>query len=546
MKPDMQTISASTMIQNSRVSRLPQRGLHPRPLYSNARNPLRAHVAKCFQRCLHNRMVIGNRNRCVLAKSISYGDDDAHPADNSHNEEVLACESEEAAALCGGTMRDVPHLSEWIPELPVHLSPMIKGEGMYHQFVDPNDVVASNVVMNVNQPRDSDLFIRAGPRYHVHFRSEEVRAAVVTCGGLCPGLNTVIREVVHTLWFLYGVRNIFGVKNGYRGFYSENLINLSPKEVDSIQHKGGTILGTSRGGSDISKIVDSIQARGINHLYVIGGDGTQRGANAIYLEARSRGMKLVVAGIPKTIDNDVSIIDRSFGFDTAVEEAQRAITAAHVEAESTPNGIGLVKVMGRHAGWIAMHASLASRDVDLCLIPESGFYMDGQGGLKEYISKQLAENGHAVVVVAEGAGQDHILAQDNNQGADASGNQKLADIGHWLADKIKDHLKSTGIEFSLKYIDPTYMIRAVPSNASDNVYCTVLAQSAVHGAMAGLTGFTVGPVNGRHAWLPITMVVQVSSQVNPRERMWARLLASTGQPSFNESAVAKEIKSMAN
>lgn len=433
--------------------------------------------------------------------------------------------------LCGGTLRTVPHLSEWVADLKTYPNPMALEEDVLPEhFVDPDDVVARNVVLNMNRPMGGDLFIRAGPRKDVHFRADEVKAAVVTCGGLCPGLNTVIREVVQSLWYLYGVRSIYGVKNGYRGFYSENLIDLCPSVVDSIQHRGGTILGTSRGGADITKIVDSIEARGINHLYVIGGDGTQRGANKIYLEARARGLKLVVAGIPKTIDNDVSIIDKSFGFDSAVEEAQRAITAAHVEAESTPNGIGMVKVMGRHAGWIALHSSLASRDVDLCLIPENNFYLDGKGGLLEFAQQRLNENGHLVIVVAEGAGQEMLKV--NNISTDASGNVMLADIGLWLSVELKKHITSLGMEFSLKYIDPTYMIRAIPSNASDNVYCTVLAQAAVHGAFAGLTGFTVGPVNGRHAWLPITQVTKQSSQVNPKDRMWARLLASTGQPSF--------------
>lgn len=443
-----------------------------------------------------------------------------------------------ADPLCGGLLRSVPHLAEWVPDLQTYKNPMGNDSQNYdHHYVDPDDVVAANVVLNINRPMGGDLFLRAGPREHVHFKPDEVKAAVVTCGGLCPGLNTVIREVVQSLWYLYGIRQIYGVKNGYRGFYSENLIDLNPCVVDGIQHKGGTILGTSRGGSEISKIVDSIQARGINHLYVIGGDGTQRGANKIYLEARARGLKLVVAGIPKTIDNDVSIIDRSFGFDTAVEEAQRAITAAHVEAESTPNGIGMVKVMGRHAGWIALHASLASRDVDLCLIPEVEFYMEGKGGLLEFVDERLSESGHCVIVVAEGAGQKFV---QNTGGHDASGNVLLADIGLYLSSVIKANLKKQDKEFSLKYIDPTYMIRAVPSNASDSVYCTVLAQAAVHGAMAGLTGFTVGPVNGRHAWLPITQVTKQSSQVNPRDRMWARLLASTGQPSFRNPPAASQ------
>jgi len=239
-----------------------------------------------------------------------------------------------------------------------------------------------------------------------------------------------------------------------------------------------------------------------------------------------------VAGVPKTIDNDIAIIDKSFGFDSAVEEAQRAIDSAHVEACSAENGIGLVKLMGRYSGFIAMYATLASRDVDCCLIPESPFYMDGEGGLLQYIERRLKENRHMVIVVAEGAGQD-IIAKSipASEQQDASGNKLFLDIGLWLTHKIKDHFKSKKVEMTIKYIDPTYMIRAIPSNASDNVYCTLLAHSAIHGAMAGYSS-TVGMVNGRHAYIPFYRVTSTRNKVNIRDRVWARLLSSTNQPSF--------------
>ncbi|CAL5373865.1 unnamed protein product [Camellia sinensis] len=278
---------------------------------------------------------------------------------------------------------------------------------------------------------------------------------------------------------------------GYRGFYSRNTIPLTPKVVNDIHKRGGTILGTSRGGHETSKIVDSIQDRGITQVYIIGGDGAQKGASVIFEEIKRRGLKVAVAGIPKTIDNDIPVIDKSFGFDTGVEEAQRAINAAHVEAESFENGVGVVKFMGRCSGFIAMYATLASRDVDCCLIPESPFYLEGPGGLFEFMEKRLKENGHMVIVIAEGAGQE-LLSESmhtmNQQ--DASGNKLLQDVGLWISQKIKSEE------------DPTYMIRAIPSIASDNVNCTLLAQSATHGAMAGYTGFTVGPVNGKHAYIP--------------------------------------------
>ncbi|KAH9303291.1 hypothetical protein KI387_014874, partial [Taxus chinensis] len=400
-------------------------------------------------------------------------------------------------------------------------------------FVDPDNAVAKDIVVQANSPRGVH-FRRAGPRERVHFQSDEVRACVVTCGGLCPGLNTVIREIVCGLWYIYGVQDIIGIEAGYRGFYARNTIPLTPKVVDDIHKRGGTILGTSRGGHEPSKIVDSIQDRGINQVYIIGGDGSQKGAAVIYEEIQKRSLKVAVAGIPKTIDNDIAVIDKSFGFDTAVEEAQRAINAAHVEAESVENGIGLVKLMGRYSGYIAMYATLASRDVDCCLIPESPFYLEGKGGLYEFIEKRLRENGHMVIVVAEGAGQELVAESMHNMDShDASGNRLLLDVGLWLSQRLKDHfLKDRREVLNLKYIDPTYMIRAIPSNASDNVYCSLLAQSAVHGAMAGYTGFTVGPVNGRHAYIPISRVTESPNRVKTTDRMWARLLSSTNQPSF--------------
>ncbi|KAG6391222.1 hypothetical protein SASPL_148975 [Salvia splendens] len=432
----------------------------------------------------------------------------------------------------GYVLQDVPHLTDYIPNLPTYPNPLRFNPAysvVKQYFVDMDDSVPQKIVVHKDSPRGVH-FRRAGPRQKVYFTPEEVNACIVTCGGLCPGLNTVIREIVHSLDYMYGATKVLGIDGGYRGFYSKNTKPLSPKIVNDIHKRGGTILGTSRGGHDTMKIVDSIQDRGINQVYIIGGDGTQKGAAVIYEEIRKRGLKVIVAGIPKTIDNDISVIDQSFGFDTAVEEAQRAINAAHVEAESAENGIGVVKLMGRYSGFIAMYATLASRDVDCCLIPESPFYLEGQGGLFEYIAKRLKENGHMVIVVAEGAGED-LLSAKNEQ--DASGNKLLQDIGLWLSRRIKEHFsKQQKLPITLKYIDPTYMIRAIPSNASDNVYCTLLAQSAVHGAMSGFTGFTSGLVNGRHTYIPFNRITEQQNKVVITDRMWARLLSSTNQPSF--------------
>nr|AIE47276.1 phosphofructokinase [Hevea brasiliensis] len=435
----------------------------------------------------------------------------------------------------GYVLEDVPHLTDYIPDLPTYSNPLQDNPAysvVKQYFVHVDDTVPQKIVVHKDGPRGIH-FRRAGPRQKVYFESDEVHACIVTCGGLCPGLNTVIRELVCGLHHMYGVKRVLGIDGGYRGFYARNTINLTPKVVNDIHKRGGTILGTSRGGHDTAKIVDSIQDRGINQVYIIGGDGTQKGASVIFEEIRRRGLKVAVAGIPKTIDNDIPVIDKSFGFDTAVEEAQRAINAAHVEAESIENGIGLVKLMGRNSGFIAMYATLASRDVDCCLIPESPFYLEGEGGLFDYIEKRLKENGHMVIVIAEGAGQELLSQTIQSTQQDASGNKLLQDVGLWISQRIKDYFsKQKKMTINLKYIDPTYMIRAIPSNASDNVYCTLLAQSVLHGAMAGYTGFTSGLVNGRQTYIPFYRIIEKQNKVVITDRMWARLLSSTNQPSF--------------
>uniref|UniRef100_A0ACD5VSX2 Uncharacterized protein n=1 Tax=Avena sativa TaxID=4498 RepID=A0ACD5VSX2_AVESA len=462
------------------------------------------------------------------------------PAAAAAKAPASACKWAMKKKLVGGdagyVLEDVPHLTDYLPELPTYPNPLQDNPAysvVKQYFVNADDTVTQKIVVRKTSARGTH-FRRAGPRQKVYFQSDEVNAAIVTCGGLCPGLNTVIRELVCGLYDMYGVTSVVGIEGGYKGFYSRNTVTLTPKSVNDIHKRGGTILGTSRGGHDTAKIVDSLQDRGINQVYIIGGDGTQQGASVIYEEVRRRGLKCSVVGVPKTIDNDIAVIDKSFGFDTAVEEAQRAINAAHVEAESAENGIGVVKLMGRNSGFIAMYATLASRDVDCCLIPESPFYLEGKGGLLEFIQKRLKDSGHMVIVVAEGAGQD-LIAQSMNfvDTQDASGNKLLLDVGLWLSQKIKDHFKKkTNFPITLKYIDPTYMIRAVRSNASDNVYCTLLAHSALHGAMAGYTGFTVAPVNGRHAYIPFYRIIEKQNKVVITDRMWARVLCSTNQPCF--------------
>nr|XP_010939502.1 ATP-dependent 6-phosphofructokinase 5, chloroplastic [Elaeis guineensis]XP_010939503.1 ATP-dependent 6-phosphofructokinase 5, chloroplastic [Elaeis guineensis]XP_010939504.1 ATP-dependent 6-phosphofructokinase 5, chloroplastic [Elaeis guineensis]XP_010939505.1 ATP-dependent 6-phosphofructokinase 5, chloroplastic [Elaeis guineensis]XP_019710751.1 ATP-dependent 6-phosphofructokinase 5, chloroplastic [Elaeis guineensis] len=372
---------------------------------------------------------------------------------------------------------------------------------------------------------------RAGPRKQIYFEPDVAKAGIVTCGGLCPGLNDVIRQIVFTLE-KYGVQRIVGIPFGYRGFSEEGLeeIPLSRRVVQNINLQGGSLLGVSRGGANLSEIVDNIQARGIDMLFVLGGNGTHAGANAIHNECRKRRMKVSIVCVPKTIDNDILLMDKTFGFDTAVEEAQRAINSAYIEAHSAYHGIGLVKLMGRESGFIAMHASLSSGQIDICLIPEVPFALEGPYGVLWHLEHLIQTKGHAVVCVAEGAGQDFL---QKSNATDASGNVVLSDIGVHIQHKIKKHFKGIGVPADVKYIDPTYMIRACRANASDAILCTVLGQNAVHGAFAGFSGITTGICNTHYVYLPIPEVIRSPRCVDPNSRMWHRCLTSTGQPDFH-------------
>ncbi|KAG4154177.1 hypothetical protein ERO13_D03G042200v2 [Gossypium hirsutum] len=371
---------------------------------------------------------------------------------------------------------------------------------------------------------------RAGPREKIYFKPEEVKAAIVTCGGLCPGLNDVIRQIVITLE-IYGVKNIVGIPFGYRGFSDKGLAEmpLSRKVVQNIHLSGGSLLGVSRGGPSVSDIVSSMEERGINMLFVLGGNGTHAGANAIHDECRKRKLKVAVVGVPKTIDNDILLMDKTFGFDTAVEEAQRAINSAYIEAHSAYHGIGVVKLMGRSSGFIAMQSSLASGQVDICLIPEVPFNLHGPHGVLRHLKYLIETKGSAVVCVAEGAGQNLV---EKTNATDASGNIVLGDIGVRIQQETKKYFKEIGIPADVKYIDPTYMIRACRANASDGILCTVLGQNAVHGAFAGYSGITVGICNTHYVYFPIPEVISHPREVDPNSRMWHRCLTSTGQPDF--------------
>lgn len=402
----------------------------------------------------------------------------------------------------------------------------------YAKFIGPKECVLSDIVLKGGDPKALRAYMRAGPRASLHFEPTETRVAIVTCGGLCPGMNSIIKNLVTTLEGHYNVSKIYGIRGGYRGFTSigwDAPLELTGDVVDDIHHHGGTALGTSRGGFDAEKIVEWLRAKRVDQVYVIGGDGTHRGAYKLSELCHSKGLNISVAGIPKTIDNDIGVIDRSFGFMTAVSEAVRAISAARVEAEcNNPNGIGVVKLMGRSAGYLAAYATLASQDVDLCLVPEVPINLVGPQGILPHLERVIDRKGHAVVVVAEGAGEELL---GTSAETDAGGNRKLPKIGEWLSNTIKSHFKENGKEATVKYIDPSYMVRSVAADSSDSYYCLTLAHAAVHGCMAGYTGFTVGLVNNRTVMVPIPELAEKSPRsMAPHGRTWERVVSITNQP----------------
>ena len=399
-------------------------------------------------------------------------------------------------------------------------------------FVDDGDKVLYH-----SDPEDIDPYYKrgepvpclelAGPRDKIYFDPSKIKCGIVTCGGLCPGLNDVIRAIVLSLHYHYGVSTVYGFRYGFEGLSSRHghiPLELTPRMVDDIHQKGGTILGSSRGPQDISDMVDNLEKMHVNILFTIGGDGTLRGGQAIAEEIKRRKLKIGLIGVPKTIDNDISYIQQSFGFVTAVTEARASIYSAHMEARGAMNGIGLVKLMGRESGFIAAFATLANSEVNYCLIPEVPFGLERFLGI---LRERLEQRSHAVIVVGEGAGQDLM----HFEGAkDASGNIRLGDIGLFLKDHINAYFKKIGMEANLKYIDPSYLIRSVPANAHDSAFCLLLGHNAVHAGMEGRTNMVVGFWRNEFTHLPISMAVSGRKHIEPNARLWSNVLESTGQP----------------
>jgi len=395
-------------------------------------------------------------------------------------------------------------------------------------FIDDADGILVDATLSGIKQKggEPDYLERAGLREKLFFDPAATRAAMVTCGGICPGLNDVIRGITMVLWYRYGVREIFGLRYGFKGLiasYRHEPMILTPDLVEDIHKDGGTILGTSRGPQSPPRMVDFLEAMKIDILFTIGGGGTPRGGLALGEEIRKRGLPISVIGIPKTIDNDLCFTERTFGFETAVAMSQLSITGAHMEAKGVENGIGIVKLMGRESGFIATYATLASSDVNLVLIPEAPFSLEG---IFAYLKERIIKKAHAVIVVAEGAGQEHVPAE----GFDESGNKRLGDIGPFLKETIEGLFRTQGIPITVKYLDPSYIIRSAPATPDDSVLCFQLAGNAVHAAMSGRTGMVVGVWNGHFVHVPTLLTVRERKQVDTESLLWQSVLDNTGQP----------------
>jgi 6-phosphofructokinase 1 len=400
------------------------------------------------------------------------------------------------------------------PKLPIYISPEVV-----------NQTPAGALEME---------FIEAGPRQDLYFDPSKTKCAIVSCGGLCPGINDVIRSIVLTAYHNYGIASVLGIRYGLEGFcpkYGHQALELTPQSVANIHEFGGTILGSSRGHQCSEEIVDALERMNINILFMIGGDGTMKAAAKIVQEIKDRDMKVSVIGIPKTIDNDIPFVSNSFGFTTAVSKATEAIRCAHTEANGAPNGIGMVKVMGRESGFIAAEAALALKEVNFVLIPEDRFQLHGQNGFLAALERRLRSRGHAVILVSEGAGQD--LPANSKKGAaetDPSGNPILYDICALLKKEISDYLTQLDLPFNLKFIDPSYIIRSVPAEPSDRIYCGFLGQHAVHAAMSGKTSMVVSRLQDNFVYMPLSLVIKERRRLNTNSNYWRAVLESTGQP----------------
>jgi len=428
---------------------------------------------------------------------------------------------------------DIPILGE--AKIPSPLKKKIKPGEPGKKFVSDKTRVIVDVQINHLKKHSNHLpsFEQAGPREKIYFDPSKLKCAIVTCGGLCPGLNDIIRSIVLELYHIYNVKTIYGIKHGLQGFipdFEHDVMDLNPDSVSGIQNTGGSILGSSRGTQDIGMVVDCLERMNIGILFMVGGDGTLKASKKITEEIGKRDLKISIVGIPKTIDNDIYLVSRSFGFDSAVDVATLAIKGAHNEAVAYPNGIGLIKLMGRHSGFLAATAALAQQDANFVLIPEIDIFLEGKAGFLQALENRILHRKHAVIIVAEGAGQTFFNHQKKQY--DPSGNVILQDIGLFLKEKISHWFKSKSIPISLKYIDPSYIIRSLPANANDSVFCGFLGREAVHAGMAGKTKLLISYWNNHYVHVPMDASAGNRKKLDPQGRLWQSVLEATGQVAF--------------
>jgi 6-phosphofructokinase 1 len=429
---------------------------------------------------------------------------------------------------------DVPVLGE--PTISAKTIPGLMKMGIDRFFVNDAERVPFHFSFLENESLNTAIsFERAGARRNLFFDPARTKVGIVTCGGICPGINDVVRALVMELYHIYGVRNIFGFRYGYAGLNPQNGMypqQLQPADVKEIHTRGGSVLGSSRGAVDPEIMVETLRRLQINILFTIGGDGTQKGAHAIYEAAKKKNYALSVIGIPKTIDNDINYVFKTFGLDTAVEVARNALDCAHTEASGAPNGIGLVKVMGRDSGFIAALSALASLHVNYVLVPEISFDLTGQGAFLPHLESRLLERGYAVIVVAEGAGQQFFDDEFmDHQSKDKSGNVLHKDIGLFLKEQMSVYFQKREMEINIKYIDPSYTLRSIPANANDSIFASELARNAVHAAMAGKTDIIIGSWHSHYVHVPIPLAVAKRKKINPNGQLWLNVLQATGMPS---------------
>lgn len=419
---------------------------------------------------------------------------------------------------------------------PLELS-HVDGDFVANFVEDDERILYDNTLLALTryktEERQPASFEAAGPRDRIFFNPSGVKAAIVTCGGLCPGLNDVIRGIVLSLNYHYGVHQVYGIQYGYKGLVERSMlppIHLTPKLVEDIPSRGGTFLGSSRGPQEPSEMVDFMAKNGFNILFTIGGDGTQRGSLAVRDEIRKRGLDISVIGIPKTIDNDVQFVEKSFGFETAFSKGSDVLMCAHAEATGAENCIAIVKLMGRQSGFLAATAALASGEANFVLIPEVPFDLDPPDGFLPALEERILKRKHALVVVAEGAGQKLMDEQAGSDKKDASGNIKLKDIGVFLKEEVGNYFAEREIPVTIKYIDPSYIVRSLPATPSDSMYCLQLAHNAVHAAMSGRTGMLVGYWHSAFTHVPIEAAVSKRKMLDTEGDLWLSVLQTSGQP----------------